>query len=258
MKNKEFYVSVIVPVYNGEKFLAEAIQNIQNQKYQPLEIIVIDDESTDNTAEIAAQFKDKIRYIYQNNSGPSAARNQGIKIARGNIIAFLDVDDLWSDNALKLQLECLDANPSIEIIQGLIQEMHLDSSITDKDKLIFKPYSKPYYSVNLGSGIYRMSVFDKVGLFNEKFSDNEDTEWFFRAWKNDIYKYFFNQVTLLYRKHNTNISLKQINPADLGLLKILRTEISLYRQQGNSTNQQFLNLDKFFQYVGLSPVKSDS
>lgn len=254
MKNKDFYVSVIIPVYNGEDFLAEAIQNIQKQNYQPLEIIVIDDESTDNTAKIAAQFKDTIRYIYQTNSGPSAARNQGIKIAQGNIIAFLDVDDLWSDNALQLQLECLAANPSIGIIQGLIQEMHLDSSITDEDKLIFKPYSQPYYSVNLGSGIYRKSVFEKVGLFNEKFSDNEDTEWFFRAWKNDISKYFLNKVTLVYRKHNTNMSWKQINPANLGLLKILRTQINIYRQEGNSTSQKFLNLDKFFQYVGLSPV----
>ena len=91
---EQYYVSAIIPVYNGEHFLARVINNILSQQYHPLEIIVIDDGSTDNTAKIAQNYPD-IVYHYQENAGPSAARNRGIELAKGNVIAFLDVDDLW-------------------------------------------------------------------------------------------------------------------------------------------------------------------
>ncbi|MBD3561475.1 glycosyltransferase family 2 protein, partial [Planktothrix sp. FACHB-1355] len=123
MEDNSLFVSAIIPVYNGEKYLAEAIKNVKNQDYQPLEIIVIDDGSTDRTPEVAAAFKDSIRYVSQPNSGPAAARNHGIRIANGDVIAFLDVDDLWSDDKLKLQANYLANNPSVGIVQGLIQQM---------------------------------------------------------------------------------------------------------------------------------------
>ena len=80
--------------------------------------IVVDDGSTDATTDIAADYRNAVCYVYQPNVGPSAARNRGIKLAQGDLIAFLDVDDLWSVNKLNRQAEYLLANPTVEIVQG--------------------------------------------------------------------------------------------------------------------------------------------
>ncbi len=100
-------VSAIIPVYNGEAFLADAVKSILKQNYQPLEIIIVDDGSTDSTAQVGARFGDAVRYHYQSNAGPPAARNKGLQMARGNVITFLDVDDLWRNDKLQLQISHL-------------------------------------------------------------------------------------------------------------------------------------------------------
>lgn len=86
-------VSIIIPVYNGEQFIAEAIECVLAQDYRPIEILAVVDGSTDNTADIARSFR-KVQYIYQTNQGNGTAKNVGINAARGETLAFLDVDDL--------------------------------------------------------------------------------------------------------------------------------------------------------------------
>ena len=98
-------VSAIIPVYNCERYLAEAIESVLAQTYRPIGIIVVDDGSTDGSADVAKSFTDpQVRYFYQPNSGQGAARNQGTNLARGSFFTFLDADDLWTDNKLELQL----------------------------------------------------------------------------------------------------------------------------------------------------------
>src|SRR5436190_9496549 len=94
-------ISCIVPVFNGDRYLAETLDSILAQTHRPIEIIVVDDGSTDGTSAIAAEYGEKIRYIRQENSGVASARNLGLQSARGDFIAFLDADDLW--HAGKLQ-----------------------------------------------------------------------------------------------------------------------------------------------------------
>src|SRR4030042_4290993 len=118
-----FFVSAIIPVYNGEAFLAEAVESIRQQGYRPIEIIIVDDGSTDNTKRIAAGLKGDVHYVYQPNSGLPAARNRGLNEARGDVIAFLDVDDLWSRDKLEHQLLRLNDAPSAEIVLGYTQIM---------------------------------------------------------------------------------------------------------------------------------------
>lgn len=251
MEQVDFYVSAIVPVYNGAKFLARAIENIEAQKYQPLEIIVIDDGSTDDTAKIAAELGDRIRYIYQTNSGPSAARNKGIQIAEGNAIAFLDVDDLWSDNKLEIQLSYLAKHPSVEIVQGLIQEMILDSS-SKEAKLVFKKVFEPYFFINLGSSIYRKSVFTKVGLFDETLKFGEDVDWFIRAWEQNINKIVIDEVTLFYQLHDTNVTINK-NLVELGVVRVFQRHLNRQRQLGNSPVPKSENLTPLGEYIGKRP-----
>ena len=176
---EEFFVIVIIPVYNWERFLAEAIQSVQRQNHHLLEIIVVDDGSTDKTAEVAAQFQDRIRYVYQPNQGAPAARNTGLKIASGDIIGFLDADDLWTENKLELQLPRLVDNPSIDIVLSYQKRLRLTAYIDDIPQ--FEEFEEPQINLSLGSGIFRKSIFKKVGLFDENLYHCDDWDWFMRA-----------------------------------------------------------------------------
>ena len=122
-------VSVIIPVYNGQEYLNEAIQSVLRQEYKPIEIIVVDDGSTDNTKEIGDKY-DIVTYIYQTNQGPSAARNTGLECARGILIAFIDSDDIWSDDKLKIQFTILNDNPSVDVVLGYLQYFRM---VTNED-----------------------------------------------------------------------------------------------------------------------------
>lgn len=251
MDESKLFVSVIIPVYNGEKYLAEAIGNVKKQNYQPLEIIVIDDGSTDKTAEVAAEYKDSIRYVYQKNSGPAAARNCGIRMAKGDAIAFLDVDDLWSDEALKIQASYLQNNPSVEIVQGLIQNLKM-SYLANDDQTIFEKNYLPYNYINLGSALYRKSVFDNIGLFDETLNFGEDVDWFIRAWENSVSKAVLEQVTLFYRKHQDNMTAGK-NLVQLGFVKIFKKHLDRCRQRGHSPGYSLPEMPKLNDYLGTPP-----
>lgn len=250
MDDNQLFVSVIIPVYNGEKYLAEAIKNVKNQEYQPLEIIIVDDGSTDGTAEVAAQFKESIHYVYQENSGPAAARNRGLRIAKGDAIAFLDVDDLWSEDKLKLQANYLAANPSVKIVQGLIQQMKL-SQLAVNNQPLFELAYQPYSYINLGSAIYRKSVFDIVGFFDETLNYAEDIDWFIRAWEKGISKVILEQVSLFYRKHKDNMTVGK-NLVELGFVRIFKNHLDRCRKRGNFQNNSLSDIP-INEYLGTSP-----
>ncbi len=105
-------VSVIIPVYNGERYLAEAIGSVLAQTYTPFELIIIDDGSSDNSSGIARSFKE-VRYYHQSNQGVAAARNAGISFAHGGFIAFLDQDDIWMHDKLSVQMDYLLQHPEV-------------------------------------------------------------------------------------------------------------------------------------------------
>ncbi len=109
-------ISVIIPTYNCSDYIIEAIESVLNQTYKDVEIIVIDDGSTDDTYKILKPYLHKIKYIYQDNSGPSRARNVGIQEAKGEYIAFLDADDKWRTFKIYLQLSLLEALPDVNMI----------------------------------------------------------------------------------------------------------------------------------------------
>lgn len=252
---QQLFVSAIVPVYNGDKFLESTINRIKNQHYHPLEIIVIDDGSTDGTAEVAAKLKDSdsIRYVYQPNRGPAAARNHGIKIAKGEAIAFLDIDDIWSDDKLQIQASYLADNPSVDIVQGLIQQITIPEEQSN-NPASFEIASKAYQFINLGSAIYRKSVFDKIGLLDETLKYAEDYDWFIRAWENNISKLVLDRVTLFYRKHDRNMTRgKQL--VELGFVRIYKKHLDRCRAKGSFTRVR--ELPPLTEYIGVPPTNKE-
>mgnify|MGYP005748391139 CR=1 FL=1 len=125
-------VSVIIPVYNGANYIAESIASILQQDYQALEVIVIDDGSTDTTAEIVQNIADpRVIYKCQQNSGSAVARNLGIRLARGDFIAFNDSDDLWAPHRLQQQVNYLLQHPDCQAVCGRFKSVDISYSLED-------------------------------------------------------------------------------------------------------------------------------
>ena len=116
-------ISIITPTFNHEKFIAQCIESVLKQTYKHWEMIIIDDGSIDNTADIARSYQN-LRYMYQTNQGLGAARNAGIVAAQGEFIAFLDADDLWTKNKNELQMTAFHANPHADIVTGYVKQFY--------------------------------------------------------------------------------------------------------------------------------------
>jgi glycosyltransferase involved in cell wall biosynthesis len=242
MKYEQFFVSVIIPVFNGEAFLAEAVESIQRQDYHPLEIIIVDDGSTDGTARIAASFKDSARYAYQPNSGPAAARNRGLRMAHGNVISFLDADDLWTDIKLELQLARLTDDPSVEIVIGRRQLVRLVGGVDGKHK--FEKLSDPRTDLNLGSAVFRRSVFDRVGFFDETLYHCDDWDWFMRARELGVPMVIHHEVTLISRRHEQNMT-NRVALGNLYTIRMLKKSLDRRRRQNNGLATSLPKLSDF-------------
>jgi glycosyltransferase involved in cell wall biosynthesis len=195
-------VSVIIPVYNCERFLAEAIESVLAQTYRPLEIIVVDDGSTDQSANIARSYKE-IQYIYQPNQGAAVARNTGLAAAQGELIAFLDADDVWLPNKLKVQVEYLTEHPDVGLNVCRIENF-LDPEISLPPGGGDVPLMKE--QINLGTMVVRRDVFSQAGDFDPGYSVAEDFDWITRAKDLGVTITILPDVLMQRRIHETNLS----------------------------------------------------
>jgi glycosyltransferase involved in cell wall biosynthesis len=208
-------LSVIMPVYNGAEFLAEAVASITAQAYQPLEIIVVDDGSTDDTAAVAQILGREIRYLYQPNQGPAAARNAGLAVAQGDLIAFLDVDDLWPADKLAQQMACLHANAATEVVWGKTWLRPYQSDETEFPSLI------PNWMPLLGSLLCRRAVFEQVGGFDPTMRFGEDMDWFIRLREQHVVIEQAPALGLLYRVRPGSLTYNKTLP-EVGVFDIVR------------------------------------
>ncbi len=187
-------VSVIIPACNARETLAETLRSVALQTEQPSEIILIDDGSTDGTDEVARNAGLPIQIYRQENSGPSAARNRGFQRSSGTLVAFLDADDLWPEDALRLQVEYLNRLRDAEIIQGRVRDLWPDFEQAGAE------LSPPRWALNLGSALFRRSVFEKTGGFNPGMRTGEDFEFWVRCKEQEIGRVLVEDVTLHYRR----------------------------------------------------------
>jgi glycosyltransferase involved in cell wall biosynthesis len=221
-------VSVVIPVFNGERFLREAVQSVIDQDYAPLEIIIVDDGSTDGTATVAKSLPETVRYLHQTNHGPAAARNRGIEQARGDLIAFADADDLWPAHKLELQLPYLIKDARVDIVLGRIQQVRLSETVDGQTQS--QEFADPAFSVNLGSAVIRKSVFERVGLFDETMRYSEDVDWFMRAREGGATIVTIDAVTLLYRHHEQNMTRGK-SASELNVLQALKRSLDRRRER---------------------------
>lgn len=198
-------VSVIIPVFNREAFLAEAVGSALGQAGVSLEVIVVDDGSTDGTARVAAQFADRIRYVFQENAGPPAARNRGVSLAGGEFLAFLDSDDLWPPGRTGILLDWLNAHPATGVAMGHMKYIPVETSRSPQyAKALAETPSVLNY--NLSAALIRVSAMRAVRSFDETLRYSDDWDWFVRAREQGIGIDILPDVTLINRRHRENLS----------------------------------------------------
>lgn len=214
-------LSVIIPVYNAGHFLREALESVLIQSYRPMEVIVIDDGSTDDSAEIFRSFKE-IRYIYQENAGPASARNRGVAVANGEYIGFHDADDVCLPTRFAEQMDILLNNPNLELAFSRIQNF-VEPGVVVPTYLQTPELMKPRMGFVSSAVVYR-DVFDKVGLFNEELTIGEDFEWIVRAGERKICSCSLTDVLVMRRLHDLNLS-NDITLGHKNLAQILMASI---------------------------------
>jgi glycosyltransferase involved in cell wall biosynthesis len=206
-------VSVIIPTYNRADYLKLALKSVLEQTYKNIEVIVVDDGSMDNTAEVVADFNDpRIKYFYQKNTGlPAATRNRGLREASGEYIAFLDSDDLWLPEKLEIQVDYLRNQPDYHLAysnawiidetgarKGLIMDLELF-----KEGKIFKDLVKYNFIPQL-TVLMKRKVFDEIKFFNEDpaLRAVEDYEYWLRVALRRYKIGFVKEPLAIYRAHS--------------------------------------------------------
>ncbi|NQV01642.1 MAG: glycosyltransferase [Bacteroidia bacterium] len=229
-------VSIIIPVYNGENFIAEAVQCVLNQDYYPLEVIVVDDGSTDRSGNIIAQFGNQVNYIFQENAGPANARNKGLAAATGQFIGFLDADDLWPENRIREALSVLSQHPDLGFVQGFTKQVFSQGKTIKSDKR-----EETIFGFVMGSALFRRFVFETVGSFDDSMKFCEDLDWFIRAMEFGIPFKIQEKVTLVYRIHDKNFT-RDNNQTKLYPFIAFKKSLDRQRTTGDGMVKKFLNI----------------
>jgi glycosyltransferase involved in cell wall biosynthesis len=197
----ELLVSVVIPVYNGERFLEAALASVAAQDYAPLEVIVVDDGSEDRSGEIANRWP--VRYIRQSNQGVAAARNVGIGAAAGEAIAFLDQDDEWLPAKLTRQVGYLLEHPEAGFALCRIQNF-LEPG-TERPRWMKQVWlDAPEAGYFPSAYLVRREIFDAVGMFDVSLRSGNDLDWLLRAKDAGIAGHMLEDVLVRRRVHDAN------------------------------------------------------
>lgn len=199
-------VSVILAVYNGEKYLNEAIETVLAQTYSPIELLIVNDGSQDRTESIAQTYGSKIRYFYQPNQGQPTAANLGIRMAQGSYLAFQDADDLYLSDKIALQVEFLEARPHVDLVFGHVEQFFSpELSLEVRGKLVCPSGINPGYLA--AAGLFRKECFERVGPLNEEQRMGVFIEWYMRSTEKGLKNALIPNLVLRRRIHGNNMAI---------------------------------------------------
>jgi len=216
-------VSIIVAVYNGEKYLSEAIESVLAQTYAPIELVVVDDGSQDGTEQIAQKYGSSICYFLQTNQGQPAAQNQGLRMANGAYIAFLDADDLYMPDKIALQVDYLEAAPQIDFVFGHVEQF-LSPELPPEISKQWECPKGTHPGYLAAAGLFRKECFEETGLFNEMQRIGVFIEWYMRAMERGLKSRLIPEKVLRRRIHENNMGIKNQH-ARLEYVQIVKTAL---------------------------------
>lgn len=249
----DLLVSIVIPAYNSQEHIAKAVQSALKQTYQPVEVIVVDDGSSDGTEEVLRGFGDKIRYIRKENGGPASARNAGIQAASGEYVAFLDGDDIWYPDKLRKQMPLFREDTGL--IYGRLDPFD-ESGVIEKKRrpLVRGEALKRLFAKNFISTstvVVKKEHLERAGLFDEdpELISVEDYDMWLRVaalTKID----FVDEALTKYRRHPSGIS-KNYYRSYNGERKVLNKNLALVEQRYPEVRGEFKKrLAKLFYEFG--------
>jgi len=195
-----------VPVFNGARYLAEALESVFAQTHPSVEAIVVDDGSTDDTPAVVAAFGARLRAFRQPNAGPAAARNRGVRAARGDFVAFLDADDLWLPDKLERQLARFAARPELDLCFCEMVNFWIPELAEEEARFQDHRIARPVAALLASTLVARRSAFEAVGEFEPSRGYTHSTEWVLRARQHGLTSETVAEVLYRRRIHQGNRS----------------------------------------------------
>jgi glycosyltransferase involved in cell wall biosynthesis len=199
-------VSCIVPVFNGERYLGETLDSILAQTYRPIEILVVDDGSTDKSPDVVASYGEAVQYLRQANAGQATARNLGVRACRGEFVTFLDADDLWHSEKLTRQLARFAERPELDFCLTHVQNFWEAELEQEAEMYQGHARGQPMPGYVTGTIAAKRLLFERIGLFDTSLGHTDKTEWFLRADASGAVKELLPDVLMYRRMHAGNRS----------------------------------------------------
>lgn len=222
-------VSVIIPAYNACEYVGQAIDSVLAQGHRDLEIIVVDDGSVDDTPSALACFGHRITTLRQDNCGVSRALNAGIAVARGDLLAFVDADDLWLSGKLDAQIAILASEPDIDAVFGMMRAFR-DLGQDPGERRYIGDESEGLVK---GTMLVRRSAFDRVGPFDPARSNADFVDWFSRAQACGLRWKILDRLVYLRRVHSDNLGRRLKAAQNDAYLDIMKSLLDRRRRQGD-------------------------
>ena len=256
------YFSIVIPLYNKEKYVLGAIQSVLNQTFENYELIVVEDASTDKSLEVISTVKsEKIRVIkHEANKGLSASRNTGIKNAKSNYIAFLDADDFWKETYLEELSLLIKSYPEAKLFATNYEELFQNNSVllpkNNAENLAEKSIIPDFFEISLAQPLYcpssfcvEKSVFDTIGFYNENITFGEDVDFNIRA--NSAYQLAYS------KKPSVKYTMLSENQITQSLIsgKIITDFDSFDTQKTSKTLKKYLD---FHRYIMAKHYKAEN
>jgi GT2 family glycosyltransferase len=228
MINHRAFISIIIPVYNGEKYLAEAIDSVLSQTYPTVEVIVIDDGSQDASAEIARSYGSQILYYYQDNAGLGDALNTGVAHASGEFLSFLDQDDLWVSHKLTRQMQEFTNNNQVDAVFGYIEQFH-SAELTPSTQQRYHVKQQIMSGYCADTLLISRKAFLRVGTFDSSLRTTTFLDWYARAKEYGLQMIMVKEVLAKRRIHTTNISITHKSTVNKEYLQLLKSALDRRR-----------------------------
>jgi len=227
-------VSCIMAVCNGQAYLREAIDSLLAQTYPNLEIVIVNDGSSDGTAEVVGRYGDRVRLLSQANSGVSLARNRGVAMSTGELLCFLDADDWIESRRIMMQAAAFEADAQLDLCDCHMAnfwspELSLESC--ERDHRYADPFWRKVLPGHISTWLFRRELWNRVGGFSAKLRYAEDVDWFSRATDLPMRRQTLPEVLSHRRLHPNNVTARRGAEQGASLANALKAHLDRARRR---------------------------